>query len=74
MSEPVPVPTAAEPCGPWFRAFALVPHWTHDGGVVWLQRAWKRHLVHHLPPLPHDDEAEDGDGFGYSWEWRRFAP
>jgi hypothetical protein len=72
MSEPVPIPTS-EPCGPWFQAFAVLPHFTHDGGVVWLRHGWKRHLVHHLPPLPHDDE-DDGDGFGYSWEWRRFAP
>src|SRR4051812_3319478 len=72
MSEPVP---AVEPCGPWFQAFAILPHFTHDGGVVWLRHGWKRHLLHHLPPLPPlEDDYGDDDGYGYSWEWRRFAP
>lgn len=78
-SEAVPndIPAlCGEPCGPWIQAFALIPHFTHDGGVVWLRRAWKRHLLHHLqlPPDMLEDGYEDGDGYGYSWEWRRFAP
>jgi hypothetical protein len=53
-----------------------VPHWTRDGGTVWLRRCWKRHLLHHLPSLPPDllDDGDEDGFFGYSWEWRRFGP
>ena len=34
-------PAFGNPIGPWIRTFALVPHFTFDGGWVWLAMVWK---------------------------------
>ena len=58
-------PMFGNPCGPWIRTFAWRPCFTFDGGKIWLQSVWKRHIYKH--------QYLRG-GADYWWQYRRFAP